>query len=171
MDFFEKMMDSFSTASQDVAKKAKNATESVKLNNQMRANERMIKKLIYQVGLLCFENQGKESMEYDELFQEIHRLKNENSQLQDEILDMSAEKICPQCGFGNDTGVNFCVRCGTNLRNIEVTTGVSAETTDGKICANCGSVNETEALFCIECGTKFKNTSLEEIEDEINDDA
>ena len=60
MEFLGRMMDSFSTAGQDVAKKAKNATESVKLNNQMKANERMIKKLIYQVGMICFENQGKE---------------------------------------------------------------------------------------------------------------
>lgn len=170
MEFFGRMMDSFSTASQDVAKKAKNATESVKLNNQIKANERMIKKLMYQVGLLCFENHGKESSEYDELFQEINRLKNENRQIQDEILDMTAEKICPQCGFGNDVDVNFCVRCGTSLRNAGLTTQASSITMDGKICTNCGGVNEKEAMFCVECGTKFRNTSKEEMDDEINDE-
>lgn len=59
MEFFGRMMDSFSTVGQDVAKKAKNATESVKLNNQMKANERMIKKLIYQVGGFVLKIKGK----------------------------------------------------------------------------------------------------------------
>lgn len=170
MEFFERMADSFSMASQDVAKKAKTATETMKLNNQIKANERMVKKLIYQVGLLCFENLGKESSEYEDLFQEINRLKKENIRIQDQIMNLTAEKTCPQCGFENDPDVNFCVRCGAGLRNINLAAQTSPITKSGKVCQNCGSVNEQEAVFCVECGTKFKSLSKEEAEDIIDDD-
>lgn len=165
MDFFDRMMDSFSTAGQDVAKRAKTATESVKLNNQIKANERMIKKLIYQVGLLCYENQGKESLKYEELFQEINRLKVENSQMEYELAEITAEKICPQCGFGNDMDVNFCVRCGTNLRDVSQDAEVVSAASGGKKCRNCGTFNEKEALFCVECGARFKRLTQENIEE------
>ena len=162
MEFLGRMMDSFSTAGQDVAKKAKNATESVKLNNQMKANERMIKKINLSGGGICFENQGKECGEYDELFQEINRLRLENRQIQDEIQEMTMERICPQCGFGNGREVNFCIRCGTSLRNVNLEADASAPVTYGKTCKNCGAVNEQETLFCVECGTRLKSHSQKE---------
>ena len=42
MALFEKMKDSISIAGQGVSQKAKSATESVKLNNQIKSNERML---------------------------------------------------------------------------------------------------------------------------------
>lgn len=51
MALFEKMKDSISVAGQGVSQKAKSATESVKLNNQIKSNERMLEKLTYQVGV------------------------------------------------------------------------------------------------------------------------
>lgn len=53
MALFEKMKDSISVAGQGVSQKAKSATESVKLNNQIKSNERMLEKLTYQVGVQC----------------------------------------------------------------------------------------------------------------------
>lgn len=69
MALFEKMKDSISVAGQGVSQKAKSATESVKLNNQIKSNERMLEKLTYQVGVQCVKNhlQDAES-EYGELF-------------------------------------------------------------------------------------------------------
>lgn len=157
MGFLDGVMDSFSAAGQDVAKKAKNATESMKLNNQIKSNERMIEKLIHQVGVLCVQNHITEpGTEYDDLFQEITRLRNENARIEEEIRTISAEKICPNCGFGNELDVSFCVKCGTNLRNAE--TSVKA----GKRCSNCGAMNGNEAMFCVECGTRFPNENGEE---------
>ena len=162
MDFLDRMMGSFSTAGQDVAKKARNATENVKLNNQIKINERMIRKLIYQVGLLCYQNCGKESEEYIDLFLEINRLKEENRQIENEIIAMTAEKVCPQCGFRNEMGVRFCVNCGMNLQNINPPS--EADMAAGKRCRRCGTDNDQEALFCVECGTKFPALDEEEIE-------
>lgn len=158
MDFFEKMVGSFSTAGQDVAKKAKVATESMKLNNQIKANEKMVEKLIYQVGLICFQNHGNEGgTDYDDLFQEIFRLKAENESMEKEIHMMTAEKVCPTCGAKNALNVNFCIQCGTNLKNVEQAMRPDMGTTTGKVCAKCGSVNEEGAMFCVECGSKLES--------------
>lgn len=157
MGFLDGMMDSFSAAGQDVAKKARNATESMKLSNQIKNNERMIEKLIYQVGALCVQNHGEENgTEYDDLFQEIRRLNNENARINEEMQAITAEKVCPSCGFSNEVDVSFCVKCGTNLRNVEIAAKA------GKRCGNCGAMNENKAMFCVECGTRFPVDNKEE---------
>ena len=91
MALFEKMKDSISVAGQGVSQKAKSATESVKLNNQIKSNERMLEKLTYQVGVQCVKNhlQDAES-EYGELFGEILRLQKENQQLQQMVQALTA---------------------------------------------------------------------------------
>lgn len=76
MAFFDKMKDSLTTAGQEVSQKAKNATETVRINNLIKANEKMIEKITYQVGLKYVNEHVYETgTEYEEMFQEILRLK------------------------------------------------------------------------------------------------
>ena len=51
MAFFDRMKDSLTTAGQEVSQKAKNATENVRLGNLIKNNDKMVDKLLYQVGL------------------------------------------------------------------------------------------------------------------------
>lgn len=147
MALFEKMKDSISVAGKGVSHKAKTATESAKINNQIRANERMIEKLTYQVGVQCVEQHiSEENSEYAELFKEILRLREENREYQSELQKITAVNVCPQCGFGNHTTAKFCISCGAPLADMR---------TDGKSCSACGYVNAADALFCVECGEKL----------------
>ena len=50
MSFFETMKDTLAVKSQGVAQKVSSATESVKLNNQIKTNQKMIEKILYHVG-------------------------------------------------------------------------------------------------------------------------
>lgn len=53
----------------------------------------------------------------------------------------SSSLSCPNCGFENETGSKFCIRCGK----------VVAQQLEN-VCNNCGSSNEAESKFCIKCG-------------------
>ena len=52
------------------------------------------------------------------------------------------EKICPNCGGENSPDSQFCMECGTALKN-------------SKICPKCGTVAQSGDMFCAECGTKL----------------
>src|SRR5437764_1139063 len=47
---------------------------------------------------------------------------------------------CPQCGFANADGMNFCGRCGAKLP---------------QGCPACGFVNPSEYTFCGKCGVRL----------------
>ena len=96
MAFFDRMKDSLTTAGQEVSQKAKNATENVRLGNLIKNNDKMVDKLLYQVGLKYYEAHGQEEgTEYQELFAEINRLKSENAAYQQELDNLAATNQCP----------------------------------------------------------------------------
>lgn len=161
MAFFDRMKDSLTTAGQEVSQKAKNATENVRLSGLIKNNDKMIEKLLYQVGLKYYELHGQEEeTEYQELFTEIRRLKAENAGYQQELDNLAAVKKCPQCGFGNNAGAKFCISCGAPLNM------APRQETMGKCCSKCGAMNDAEALFCVECGSKLEDQPVkaEELE-------
>ena len=148
MSYLDKFVDSISAAGQGVSQKAKTVTESVKINGQIRNNEKMIEKITFQVGVQCVrEHLKEEGTEYDELFKEIIRLQNENRDLQEQLQRLTAARDCPQCGASNNVSAKFCVNCGAPL--------FAQPQTGGKRCPNCGTVNTEDSLFCIECGTRI----------------
>lgn len=150
MALFDKMKDSISVASQGVSQKAKTATESMKLSNQIKANERMIEKLTHQVGVQCVKNHVNETnTEYAELFYEILRLREENASIQMTLQTLAVGNVCPQCGFSNNQNAKFCISCGNPLNAVQQAAPA------GKKCAACGAWCTDDAMFCTECGQRF----------------
>ncbi len=145
MAFFDSMKDSLSVAGMGVSQKAKTATESVRINTQIKSNEKMIEKLTHQVGVQCVQRYLDDTnTEYEELFQEIRRLIQENRAYAAQLQSLTATKRCPQCGFNNNASAKFCIGCGSPL---------SAAPASGKICPQCGTANTEDSAFCVECGT------------------
>ncbi len=158
MEFFDKMKDSIFVAGQEVSTKAKNASENARINSQIKSNEQMIQKLVYQVGSRCVDaHLDDENTEYEEIFAEIRRLKQENQKYQQELEAAASVKTCPQCGTVNKGTANFCIRCGHPLTEDTAAAAPPA----GKICPNCGTVNEPDSFFCIECGTPLPEAAPE----------
>lgn len=159
MAFFDRMKDSLTTAGQEVSQKAKNATENVRLGNLIKNNDKMVEKLVYQVGLKYYAAHGQEEgTEYQELFAEINRLKAENAAYQQELDNLAATNKCPQCGFGNNAGAKFCISCGAPLTQAPA---APVQTAAGKCCDKCGALNDAEALFCTECGNRLNTQPAE----------
>lgn len=159
MALFEKMKDSISVAGQGVSQKAKSATESVKLNNQIKSNERMMEKLTYQVGVQCVKSHlYDEGSEYEELFGEILRLQKENQQIQQMLQALATGNICQQCGFSNNQGAKFCISCGSPLQQAPAASNAPVS---GKKCPSCGFANAEDSMFCVECGTNLANVQVQ----------
>ena len=103
----------------------------------IKNNDKMVDKLLYQVGLKYYEAHGQEEgTEYQELFAEINRLKSENAAYQQELDNLAATNKCPQCGFGNNAGAKFCISCGAPLNQTPV---APAQSAPGKCCDKCGA--------------------------------
>lgn len=135
MDFFNKIKGTIN-----------NAGDSIKMNSQIRENERQIQNLLYQTGVQCFNNHGNEAgTEYDRIFQQIHYLQNENKRLQESLSQLNAGIVCQKCGTENPQGAAFCTNCGAplNVVNVDAQPGV---------CPNCGAHNTPGTKFCASCG-------------------
>lgn len=153
MSLFDTMKDTLSVKSQGVAQKVTNATESVKLNNQIKNNQKMIEKIMYHVGEKCFEINGmQEGTPYDEMFLEIRRLQEENVCIKKQIDALLMDNICSKCGFQNSGQSKFCINCGAVLDGNKMV----QNSEKGKSCVCCGTVNLEQAEFCVECGSKLE---------------
>lgn len=152
MALFDKMKDSISVAGQGVSQKAKTATESVRIGNMIKSNERMIEKLTYQVGVQCVERHVEEQdSEYAELFGEIRRLRDENQRHRAELQQLTAANVCPKCGFSNNAAAKFCISCGAPM----------TAPAGRKKCGKCGYMNAEDAVFCVECGSPIPKEEAE----------
>ena len=162
MAFFDKVRDSLSVTGQGVTQKAKTAAETMKLNTQIKGNERAMEKLIYQIGLQCVEHHIQEkNTEYENLFQEIRRLRRENAELQKQVEYVNASKICPYCGYHNHTSSRFCSGCGNSLEVMPQ---------QMVCCPECGAENEEDSRFCIHCGCRLQQEETEVIPEAPKED-
>ena len=136
---------------ESISLKARNTTESMRLNNLIKANDKMMDKPTCQIGYQYVERHlEEEDAEFAEFLREIIRLRKENIQYMQELELMQMAKICPQCGFENPNGSRFCLNCGGRLDE-----GVQMQPV-GKFCSSCGVQNAPDAAFCENCGNPLK---------------
>ena len=116
MAMLDKMKDSINAAGQGISTKIKDGLESERISAKIRDDEKMIEKLIYQVGVQCVKRHAEEAgTEYEELFAEIRRLRAQIEKEKEELRLATEVKPCPQCGYGNKISSKFCVKCGSSL--------------------------------------------------------
>jgi serine/threonine-protein kinase len=64
---------------------------------------------------------------------------------------------CPQCQAPNPAGMNFCAKCGANLRggpSAQAPTYLGLEL-PSVTCLNCGTRNPGFNRYCVRCGTRL----------------
>ena len=111
MAMLDKMKDSINAAGQGISTKIKDGLESERISAKIRDDEKMIEKLIYQVGVQCVKWHAEEAgTEYEELFAEIRRLRAQIEKEKEELRLATEVKPCPQCGYGNKINSKFCVK-------------------------------------------------------------
>lgn len=175
MDFLNKMGETLTSKSKDVAKKAKDITEIAKLSGQIGIREADLNRIYQELGRLVyaqksewFNQQLSEKVgQADEVNQEIERMKKE-------LLALKGLKQCPGCGEEISDEVVFCPKCGARMPEAEQETEAEAADTaeaaseqpheeqakseGANVCPGCGKPVDGDSVYCPNCGAKLKET-------------
>ncbi len=154
MPFFEDIGKKITNLGQTAVEKTKSSTESIRLNNMIREEQRHCKELYQQVGEMYVQQFGsKPEPVFTQLIQEIQncqmRIQSYQTQIQ-QVKETAASAgkadnglTCQKCGASLAANTVFCNQCGAKVELPETWT-----------CPNCGKISSTEFAFCSQCGQK-----------------
>lgn len=120
MDFFEKLGNTITNTSKDVAKKTKDLTEVAKLNSQISKEESTIEQKYREIGKAFYEKYGTtEDSELKELCTDVKNGYERIEELKKQLHSVKGLTICPRCGKENSVESSFCSSCGEALKQKE----------------------------------------------------
>ena len=176
MGFLDRVKETVSSAGTGVSQKVSYTTDTMKLNNQIRSNEKEIEKLIYQVGQKCVQLHLHETdSEYEELFVQIRELQSSSQNHQAEIQRLTKEleekeQLRQQEMKDRQEQWERERKERAEMKQAEALERarqqeIQKETPKkmeqeiqqeldetAKICPICGQKNEADAAFCVYCG-------------------
>lgn len=173
MDFFDKMGQTITNKSKDVAKKAKEIAEAVTLGGQVGTQEDVIDKLYLDMGRLIYQNKEDwMNLDLRDKMEQLDAAHKELDRLKAEIRRLKGIKVCENCGGEISHDACFCPNCGTQVPVEEVVAEEVKEFTDAeeeavteadnaeaqteqKLCPGCGREVETGYAYCPGCGVKL----------------
>ncbi len=154
MAFFDKLSETISSKSKDVAKKAKDFADVAKLNSQITTEENTINATYKEIGQACFEQYSSEAEHiFHEQFEKIRTALSHIEQLKSEIQTIKGIRLCSSCGAEMPITAGFCPSCGAK-NEIPVPAAPEGEAPAMAVCPNCGTVVPDGAAFCPNCGAK-----------------
>jgi len=155
MAFFDKIGDTISTKSKDVAKKAKDFASVSRLNSQISSEEDTINTTFQNIGQDYFENNKDDVTNvYEEKFKVIMDAKQRIDEFKKDIQNIKGVRLCKNCGGEVPLNLQFCGSCGAKVEE-DVPVHFTEQTTT-KTCSNCGTEVEENVVFCNNCGTKIE---------------
>ena len=113
MDFFSKLGETLSGAGRDVSKRAKDLTESTKMNIDIHSKEEYINRQYASMGKKYFE---LHEMDDEPLFEEIELIreaKAEIERMREQLAEKKGMKRCLSCQAIIPQDAQFCPSCGT----------------------------------------------------------
>ena len=150
--FFDNLGDKLNSMGKGIADKAKEVTDTTKLNSQIRDEEKKIQNIYVAIGQQYY-NQTRENPapEYAELFQSLVACEKLIAQYKLEVQKIKGVCTCANCGAEIDVNASFCPSCGAKNEFLAQQQAVQPE---GKLCPSCGAVIKADAIFCPECGNR-----------------
>ncbi len=116
MGFFDQVKDTITSTSQDVASKAKETSETIKIKNKIKTNKSEIKKQLEALGTAYYEtNVEGYGSEYADFFEKIAELNREIKQYEEELDEVMGIHKCSECGNEVKEGSSFCDKCGAQI--------------------------------------------------------
>ena len=157
MAFFDKLGETISSKSKEVAQKAKDLTDVTKLNAQVSAEEKTINELYFKIGKAYYESHcdGPVEPAFEELFGQVESARQRITQTREQIREIKGVRLCPGCGKEIGDDVAFCPNCGHKNEGPQPEDAQSqAEAAD--VCPNCGAQLMEDSAFCVQCGTRVR---------------
>lgn len=168
MDFFDKMGQTITNKSKDVARKAKDIAEAVSLGSQVGTQENVIDKLYLEMGRMIYQNREDFlNLDLRDKMEQLDAAHKELDRLKAEIRRLKGIKLCEHCGGEISQEASFCPNCGTQVpveevvaddikeRPVEEAEEAEPEKENGKkVCPVCGKEVEEGYSYCPGCGAK-----------------
>lgn len=149
MSYFEKIGNTISAKSKEIAKKAKDASETNSLNNVIRAEQNKIDTNYKMIGKLYFEKYGDSlSEEFSAPVDAVKASQKKIAETRDQIIKIKSRNCCPNCNTSFKTGSVFCSKCGTKVKE-------DKPVFEENKCVNCGNTLNQDDVFCDVCGTNI----------------
>jgi ribosomal protein L40E len=116
MDFFEKVGDTITGKSKELAKKAKDVTDIAKLNSQISSEKDKINKNYIEIGRAYYNaHLHEENYNYEGLCGEITVSMDKITELKKDIQTLKGTKCCENCGAELPREAAYCLSCGTKV--------------------------------------------------------
>ncbi|MFA9378005.1 MAG: zinc ribbon domain-containing protein [Lachnotalea sp.] len=152
MAFFDKLGESISSKSKDVAKKAKELAEISSLNGKISSQEEIIRETYLDLGKEFYEKYKNDSEnEFEAKCDIITASYVEIEEIKKEINKIKNFKICPSCSAELTADAVFCSKCGYKFE-IEIIEEIKEEK---NICPSCNEELDEDVKFCTKCGYKI----------------
>ncbi|SDN56099.1 zinc ribbon domain-containing protein [Acetanaerobacterium elongatum] len=155
MAFFEKVGETLSSKSKDVAKKVKDMADVSRINSQIFSEEELINNLYRKIGIQYYDinkNHGTDAFIKD--LQEITKAKQRIVELRKEANSIKGIIICANCGGEVPLNTTFCGSCGAKVQESSgINEGITAA---DSVCPACGCMVENESVFCGKCGAELR---------------
>lgn len=156
MAFFDKMGETISSKSKDLAKKAKDMAEISSLNGQISSQEELINRTYLEMGKMYYDtNKEAPDANYAEKCITITTALERCEQLKKDIQMIKGTKTCESCGGVIGVDSVFCPGCGAQVVNVVAAPQIESSVEQFKTCTNCGCKVSPGSEFCVECGTKL----------------
>lgn len=115
-DFFDGLGETLTKTAREIGERAEQIYEVQKLRNRISGEERMVDKILTDVGNLIYKRfESGEEMEpeitvlCEEVRQHIRKIREYKRQ----AAGMRGQKVCRSCGKAIDKEVSYCPYCGT----------------------------------------------------------
>ena len=157
MGFFDELGGKISKFGGDVAGKAKDTAEIMKLNSAISDEEKNINNSFYQIGKLYYETHTADhEAQFNEMFEFIVGATARIEEYKNRINVLKGMVSCPSCGAQIPAGTAFCSVCGKPMPSAPA----PSQPENTVKCPACGSYEPKGMKFCTKCGNSLANAEV-----------
>lgn len=148
MAFLENLGKKASETTAKAMQKAKEMSDTAKLNSMISEEEKKINNTYYQIGKLYVTMHANDyEEEFSGMIATLGEVEANIRKYRQQIQDIKGVVRCAQCGAEVQLGVAFCSSCGASMPKVHPVN------TDGFVrCESCGAMVKKEVRFCTSCG-------------------
>ncbi len=152
----EKLGKRIGALGQNVWRKAQDAYDIVRINNDAAARSRELADVYEQIGrAYCAAHKGDTDTAFPALCEKANTLMEEIAELNGAALRLKGRVVCPACGREDPLDAAFCPACGAELSSEQRTDDPMPEDEPAqRACRTCGATLDERNAFCPVCGAK-----------------
>lgn len=155
MALFDNLSKKASEAGQTAIQKAKELSETTRLNSMISDEEKVINNTYYQIGkLYAAIHRDNPEPDFSSMISLVTEAEAKIRNYKQQIQEIKGVQRCENCGAEVPRGAAFCSSCGAAMPKIEAAAPGNYVT-----CGNCGAKVEKGMRFCTACGTPMETTS------------